>query len=222
LTRGADRSARVGGIAPWQRPIKRAIDVVGACVALTLSAPVALWIVWRIKRDSPGPVLFRQTRLGENMREFTVLKFRTMEMEVDDSVHRDYIRAAMNGSASRSGNGLYKLEREDSITAFGQWLRRTSLDEIPQFLNVLRGEMSLVGPRPCIQYEIEHFEPHHFERFSVPAGITGFWQVTLRAQASFREAVELDVQYVRTFSLLLDLRILLRTPGQVIRAGGTA
>jgi lipopolysaccharide/colanic/teichoic acid biosynthesis glycosyltransferase len=112
---------------------------------------------------------------------------------------------------------MYKLERRDAVTNFGSRLRRTSLDELPQLINVLRGDMSLVGPRPCIPYEIEHFEPHHLERFAMPQGITGLWQVTARANCSFAEALEMDVDYVRGWSLGLDLRLLLRTPLQVLR-----
>ena len=113
-----------------------------------------------------------------DMREFTALKFRTMRVDTDDAAHREYIRRTMDRDASRrTANGLYKLERDDAITPFGRWLRKTSLDELPQLINVLRGDMSLVGPRPCIPYETEHFQPHHFDRFLVPAGITGLWQV---------------------------------------------
>jgi lipopolysaccharide/colanic/teichoic acid biosynthesis glycosyltransferase len=128
----------------------------------------------------------------------------------------------MNAGAALGSNGLYKLDRSSAITPFGRWLRKTSLDELPQLLNVLRGEMSLVGPRPCIPYEIEHFAPHQFERFLVPAGLTGLWQVTARANSSFGEALEMDVAYVRGWSLGLDLRLLLRTPLQLFRQRVTA
>ena len=118
-----------------------------------------------------------------------------------------------------SENGLFKLERDDAITPFGRWLRKTSLDELPQLINVLRGDMSLVGPRPCIPYETEYFEPHHFERFLVPAGITGLWQVTARAHSTFGEALDMDVAYARSWSLGLDLWLLLRTPFAASCAG---
>jgi lipopolysaccharide/colanic/teichoic acid biosynthesis glycosyltransferase len=117
---------------------------------------------------------------------------------------------------------MYKLDRNDSITRVGRWLRKTSLDELPQLINVLRGDMSLVGPRPCLRYETEYFEPYHFERFLVPAGVTGLWQVTARAKSTFGEALDMDVAYVRGWSLALDLRLLLRTPAQVLRPGATA
>ena len=151
------------------------------------------------------------------MREFTALKFRTMKTGTDTDVHRQYIAATMSSSAEMNAGGLYKLDRTDTVTEFGRWLRRTSLDELPQLFNVLRGEMSLVGPRPCIPYEVENFAPHHRERFLMPQGITGLWQVTARANASYGEALDLDVAYVRGWSLGLDLRLLLRTPLQVLR-----
>ncbi len=123
---------------------------------------------------------------------------------------------------SPSENGLYKLDRSASVTKFGRLLRKTSLDELPQLINVVRGEMSLVGPRPCIDYETEGFAPHHFERFDVPAGLTGLWQVTARAHATFGEALDLDVAYARHWSLGLDLMLLLRTPFAMLRQrGGT-
>jgi exopolysaccharide biosynthesis polyprenyl glycosylphosphotransferase len=199
------------------RLLKRAIDIVGAVVGLAVTAPVFLVAAWRIKRESPGPVFFRQTRLGMGMKEFTALKFRTMKADADDAPHRDFIRQTMSSDASPPPNGMYKLERDDVVTPFGRWLRRTSLDELPQLINVLRGEMSLVGPRPCIPYETDEFAPHHFERFLVPAGITGYWQVTARAQSTFGEALDMDVAYARSWSLGLDLRLLCKTPLWVLR-----
>jgi lipopolysaccharide/colanic/teichoic acid biosynthesis glycosyltransferase len=151
------------------------------------------------------------------MKEFTALKFRTMRVDVDDGEHREYIKATMSSEATAAGNGLYKLDREADITPSGRWLRKTSLDELPQLINVIRGEMSLVGPRPCIPYEAENFAPHHFERFLVPPGITGLWQVAARARSSFGEALDMDVAYTRSWSLGLDLRLLCRTPFAVLR-----
>lgn len=214
------------GLAPVKisrssQAIKRLVDVVGSLFGLLALAPLFVYIAWRIRRDSPGPVFFRQTRLGMNMREFTTLKFRTMKVDTKDDEHRDFIKAIRSASALPQANGLYKLERDDAITPFGRWLRRTSLDELPQLINVLRGDMSLVGPRPCIPYETETFEPHHFERFLVPAGITGLWQVMARAHATFGEALDLDVAYARGWSLGLDLRLLFRTPAQLLGVRGT-
>jgi lipopolysaccharide/colanic/teichoic acid biosynthesis glycosyltransferase len=151
------------------------------------------------------------------MREFTMLKFRTMRADTDAAPHRAYIQQSMKDGTAVGPDELYKLDREDAVTPTGRWLRRTSLDELPQLINVLRGTMSLVGPRPCLDYETDHFAPHHFERFRVPAGITGLWQVTARGNASFAEALEMDVAYARDWSLRLDLSLLLRTPAEVLR-----
>ena len=197
--------------------VKRAIDLVGACFGLVLAAPLFLWAAWRIPRETPGPVFFRQTRLGEDMKEFTMLKFRTMTVDADPSLHQAYVEKAMNGHKDVGVDELYKMDPGDVVTPSGRWLRRTSLDELPQLINVLRGTMSLVGPRPCMAYETEQFAPHHYERFRAPPGITGLWQVTARAHASFAEALEMDVAYVRGWSLGLDLSLLLRTPGEVLR-----
>jgi exopolysaccharide biosynthesis polyprenyl glycosylphosphotransferase len=207
--------------APVSRAIKRTLDICVASLGLLLTSPLFAYVAWRIRRDSPGPVFFRQARLGQNMREFTTLKFRTMRVDTDETAHRDYIKSMMSSQTPARKNGLYKLDREDVVTPSGRWLRRTSLDELPQLINVLRGEMSLVGPRPCIPYETENFETHHFERFLVPAGLTGLWQVTARARSSFWEALEMDVAYARGWSLGLDLRLLCRTPLAIPRQGGT-
>jgi lipopolysaccharide/colanic/teichoic acid biosynthesis glycosyltransferase len=204
------------------RALKRALDVVGAGLALLVTAPLLVLIALWIRRDSPGPALFRQERVGQNMRPFTVLKFRTMTTDVDESAHRDYIRATMDPRTAVGGNGLYKLDRSAEVTRSGRWLRKTSLDELPQLLNVLRGDMSLVGPRPCLAYEVEYFEPHHFERFLAKPGLTGLWQVTARAKSTFAEALDMDVAYVRGWSFGLDLALICRTPLQLFRPSGTA
>ena len=187
-----------------------------------LSLPLFLVVPLLIRRESPGPALFRQTRLGEQMREFTVLKFRTMRVDADETRHREFIEATMDASAAPESNGLFKLDRGSEVTRVGAFLRHTSLDELPQLWNVLRGEMSLVGPRPCIPYETQFFRPHHFERFLVPAGLTGLWQVTARAHATFGEALDMDVAYARGWSLGLDLNLLLRTVRHVLTRKGTA
>ncbi len=200
------------------RALKRVIDVVATGIALIALAPLFAYITLRIRLDSEGPILFRQTRLGTNMKEFTALRFRTMTVGTDRSVRREAIQRAMDSSADGSeSGGVYKLETADRGTKFGRRLRRTGLDELPQLINVLRGEMSLVGPRPCLPYETENFEPHHLERFIMPQGLTGLWQVTARGNCTYGEALEMDVAYVRSWSLGLDLRLLLRTPLQVLR-----
>jgi exopolysaccharide biosynthesis polyprenyl glycosylphosphotransferase len=202
------------------RLFKRTVDAVLSALALFITAPLFAFVALKIRLDSPGPIFFRQTRLGYGMRPFTLLKFRTMYVDADHSEHRDYIKESMNREKAAEGNGLFKLERKSAVTHFGTWLRKTSLDELPQLINVLRGDMSLVGPRPCIPYETEFFEAHHFDRFLVPAGLTGLWQVTARAHSTFAEALDMDVAYAHGCSPGLDLRLLLRTPVRVL-AGST-
>jgi len=214
------------GLAPVSLPrssrmIKRSFDLVGASLGLLLSSPLFAVAALLIKLDSRGPVFFRQTRLGKDMREFTLLKFRSMQVDVDESKHRDYIAATMSSDAAVGENGCYKLDRKNEITRVGRWLRKTSLDELPQLINVVKGDMSLVGPRPCLPYELEFFSPHHLDRFQVPAGLTGLWQVSARAQSSFGEALDLDVLYAQSWSLGLDLSLIAKTPLQVLRSGGT-
>ena len=204
------------------RLLKRTLDYVGALAMLILLSPVMLVIAICIRFDSKGPVLFRQQRLGYEMEPFTVLKFRTMEVDTDEEEHRRYIESTLTHEASPNSNGLYKLDRTSSVTRVGAFLRKTSLDELPQLLNVLAGEMSLVGPRPCLDYETKGFAEHHFERFLVPPGLTGLWQVTARARSTFGEAVDMDVAYVRGWSLSLDLRLLLKTPLSLFRMRATA
>jgi lipopolysaccharide/colanic/teichoic acid biosynthesis glycosyltransferase len=155
------------------------------------------------------------------MREFTSLKFRTMRVGTPTNVHRGYIAASMAGAIKPEAGGLFKLDQSHAITPSGTWLRNSSLDELPQLINILRGDMSLVGPRPCIPYETEFFEPHHFERFSVPAGLTGLWQTSARAHGTFREALELDVAYARSSSFSYDLRLLFNTPMSLLSRKST-
>ena len=212
-------SARTTGLA---RASKRAIDIVGSALTLLVLSPLFLYIAWKVKRSSDGPVFFRQERLGENMKPFELLKFRTMAVDTDDGPHREYVRSIMDIAQAPAANNLYKLDRSDNVTGFGSWLRRTSLDELPQLINVLRGDMSLVGPRPCLAYECDLFDPQHFDRFLVPAGMTGLWQVTARARSTFKEALDLDATYARDRTLALDLRLLLQTPFSVLRSRGTA
>jgi len=209
-------------ISPSSRFLKRAVDYVVALAMLVVLAPVMLVIALAIRLDSPGPALFRQRRLGRDMPPFTVLKFRTMQVDTDEEEHRRYIESIATNQASPNDNGLYKLDRSDSVTRVGRFLRKTSLDELPQLLNILAGEMSLVGPRPCLDYETEEFEEYHFERFLMPPGLTGLWQVTARAKSTFAEALDMDVEYVRGWSLSLDLHLLLKTPFSLIRMRATA
>jgi exopolysaccharide biosynthesis polyprenyl glycosylphosphotransferase len=204
------------------RLLKRTLDNVGALAMLVVLAPLMLLIALAIRLDSTGPGLFRQRRLGYDMEPFTLLKFRTMRVDTDEEEHRRYIESTLTHAASPNSNGLYKLDRTSSVTRVGAFLRKTSLDELPQLLNVLAGEMSLVGPRPCLEYETKGFAEHHFERFLVPPGLTGLWQVTARARSTFGEALDMDVAYVRGWSLGLDLRLLLKTPLSLFRMRATA
>ena len=190
---------------------KRMVDIVVSASALVALSPLFLWIALRIKMGSPGPVFFRQPRLGQDRRAFIMLKFRTMVDGADDAPHRKYVREIMDPTVAPRGNNLYKLDRADEVTRVGTWLRRTSLDELPQLINVLRGEMSLVGPRPCIPYEVELYDPRHFDRFTVAAGMTGLWQLTARGHSTLKEALDLDAIYARNWSLRLDLHLLTRT-----------
>jgi exopolysaccharide biosynthesis polyprenyl glycosylphosphotransferase len=204
-------------MSPSSRLLKRALDIAGASFALVLTAPLFLIISLAIWWDTGGPIFFRQVRLGGGMKEFTILKFRTMAQGTDDSAHREAVKRGLNGAAPKEANGLFKPDQSNAVTRAGAWLRKTSLDELPQLINIIRGEMSLVGPRPSLPYEIDHFAPHHFERFLVPAGLTGLWQVTARAHASWAEALDMDVAYVRGWSFGLDFWLLCRTPFQAYR-----
>jgi lipopolysaccharide/colanic/teichoic acid biosynthesis glycosyltransferase len=208
-------------LARSSRLVKRGLDVSAAIFGLLLCAPFFAVVALLIRHDSSGPIFFRQTRLGISQRPFTMLKFRSMQDGTSDAEHRSYIEATSKPDATLSTDGLYKLDRLDSVTRVGRWLRRTSLDELPQLLNVLRGDMSLVGPRPCLPYEVEYFDAHHFDRFLVPAGITGLWQVTARAHATFIEALDMDVAYARGWSLGLDVALALRTLRQLVAGKAT-
>lgn len=196
---------------------KRALDVLTSAGGLLLLAPLLLLVALGVRLSSRGPALFRQERLGQGLEEFSVFKFRTMRTDAPDDLHREYIAKLAAGEVE--DETLKKLTQDPRVTRVGAVLRKTSLDELPQLINVLQGTMSLVGPRPALRYELEHYAPHHYERFSVKPGITGLWQVSGRNQLGFREMLELDVEYARTQSLLLDLKILAKTPWAAFRGG---
>ena len=213
----------------------RALDIVGSASLLIFASPLLLTIGVLIRLDSSGPVLFRQERVGRDRKPFTVNKFRTMHHGVAHDRHRDFVvglikgespaeqqaEIARQGPPSEGGPAsLYKMMSDPRITRFGRLLRRSSLDELPQLWNVLRGEMSLVGPRPAIPYEVEHYPPEWFDRFAVKPGLTGLWQVSGRSQVTLEEMVRLDVSYARQRSLWLNLRILARTIPAVLGARG--
>jgi lipopolysaccharide/colanic/teichoic acid biosynthesis glycosyltransferase len=200
---------------PVARLLKRTLDVVGAAVGLTLSAPLFAYAAWRIKRDSPGPVLSTRPRLGLGMREFTAFEFRTTRSESRGGSHLEYMRQTLAARADRET--VAETGGDDTVTPAGRWLQAKRLVELPRLINVLRGDMSLVGPRPCSPGETDGFAPHHFERFLVPAGITGPFQIEPPADSSADE-LELDVAYARSRSLLLDFKLLLKTPLALARS----
>ncbi len=200
-------------LTPWQRAAKRAIDLALAVPATVLALPLMAVIALLIKLTSPGPILFRQERLGENMRPFKMLKFRTMIAGAEEL--QEQVNIVLD-----NGKRLHKHENDPRVTKIGRLLRRWSLDELPQLFNVIRGDMSLVGPRPEMPWVVEQYEPWQFERFSVPQGITGWWQINGRAEKPMHLSTEDDIYYIRNYSLLLDIKILLKTPIAVIKGTG--
>ncbi len=192
---------------------RQLIEAMAALILLVLLLPLMAVIAIAVKLSSPGPVLFRQERLGFRRQPFQIIKFRTMVVNNDDSIHRDYVRRQFLEEVPPDGGepGLYKLAHDPRITRVGAFLRRTSLDELPQLWNVVRGELSFVGPRPVLAWEAELFPQEANRRFDVRPGITGLWQVSGRSRVDFRTALTLDVRYVETKSLRLDLWILLKT-----------
>ncbi len=200
--------------------IKRLIDIAGSLVALLLLSPAFIVIAVLIKMSSPGPVFFRQKRVGKFGQEFTFLKFRSMYVDNDPAIHKEYIRNLIGKKVDDSG-GTFKIKNDPRITAIGKFLRRSSLDELPQFINVLTGEMSLVGPRPPIPYEFESYSLWHRRRIAeAKPGITGEWQVHGRSRTTFDEMVRMDLRYIRNQSLWLDLKILVKTPLAVLTGHG--
>jgi len=201
--------------------VRRTRDICGALLILAIAAPLLLVIAVAIRRDSPGPVLFRQRRVGRGMRPFTVLKFRTMRIDSDSAPHREYVQALIGGDADRR-QGLYKLTGDTRVTRVGHVLRHWSLDELPQLWNVVRGDMSLVGPRPVIPYEVEHYPAWYLGRFAVRPGLTGLWQVSGRNERTYEEMVRLDLDYVAGQTLRTDAVILVKTVGVVLGRDGVA
>lgn len=204
-----------------QEAAKRVLDIVGSLAGIIVLTPL-LAVLWCVVRwTSAGPALYRQERLGRDKRSFTLLKFRTMYINNDDRIHRRYVTSLLSDAEAPVGgqHGLYKLEDDPRITKVGGWLRRLSLDEVPQLFNVLRGEMSLVGPRPVLAWEAEMFREPDQRRFEVKPGITGLWQVSGRSMLSYREQLALDVEYVQRRSFALDLAILASTVPALFRRG---
>jgi lipopolysaccharide/colanic/teichoic acid biosynthesis glycosyltransferase len=204
------------------------MDVAGSIAIIALFFPVFLAIALAITASSRGPILFRQQRIGQYGKPFTFLKFRSMKANNDSSVHEQYVAQLIAGNAQRfpsngngDGAGIYKLTNDARVTRVGAFLRRSSLDELPQVFNVLMGHMSLVGPRPAIPYEVAAYQTWHRRRvLEVKPGITGLWQVNGRCRLSFDEMVRLDIQYAKICSPWVDMKILLRTPRAVLVGDG--
>jgi lipopolysaccharide/colanic/teichoic acid biosynthesis glycosyltransferase len=205
-----------------RRGMPRVVDLVLGGAALLVLAPLMAGVALLVKCTSRGSVLFAQTRLGQDGKPFRMLKFRTMFADCDDRLHREYVQKLLTTPADslRSPGGLYKLVDDPRITRLGEWLRRSSLDELPQLINVLRGEMSLVGPRPALPWEAAMYDPRYARRFDVRPGITGLWQISGRNRLTAKQALDLDVEYVDRRSFRLDLAILCRTIPAVLSRDG--
>lgn len=202
--------------------VKRSVDIVGSIVGLILFSPFFLVLPVLIKLYSKGPVFFLQDRIGCNGERFKLIKFRSMYLDNDDIIHREYVTKLIKGQFDQStSQGVYKIQGDPRVTPIGWYLRKYSLDELPQFINVLKGDMSLVGPRPPIKYEVENYCGWQRNRLmGKKPGITGLWQVTGRSSTCFDDMVRLDLRYLRGWSIMLDLKILLRTPGAVFKTKG--
>lgn len=203
-------------------PLKRAMDIVGSFIALLVFLPAIALIGVLVKLTSKGPALFCQKRIGQYGEEFTFFKFRTMYVDNDPEIHREYVtRLIAGGGNLGQGKGIYKLTNDPRVTPFGRFLRRSSLDELPQFVNVLMGDMSLVGPRPPLLYEYERYQTWHKRRvLELKPGLTGLWQVEGRSRKTFDEMVRMDLKYAYIRSLWVDLRIICQTPGAMFSGRG--
>jgi lipopolysaccharide/colanic/teichoic acid biosynthesis glycosyltransferase len=202
--------------------LKRAMDIFGSLVALIAFLPAFAIIALLIKLTSKGPVLFCQKRVGQYGKEFNFFKFRTMYVGNDPQIHREYVAKLIAGGGDlEQGNGIYKLVNDPRITSLGRFLRKTSLDELPQFVNVLKNDMSLVGPRPPLPYEYERYKTWHKRRvLELKPGLTGLWQVEGRSRTTFDEMVRMDIKYANMSSLWMDIKILLQTPAAMFSGRG--
>ncbi len=218
LPLGRKKPALVGNYAP----VKRALDIVAALGLVLFFGPLMLLIGLGIRISSPGPILYHQTRIGKNGKTFRMLKFRSMQVVNNPDLHREYVQMLIkqNTDPQAMGKSSVKLLGDPRITGVGKYLRKFSLDELPQFFNVLRGEMSMVGPRPPLPYEYEVYQEWHKQRLRVSPGITGLWQVKAHNTVAFDEMVRLDIEYIQTMNLWLDLKIMAFTPVEMIRGKG--
>lgn len=218
-----DEDPQLGRVAAFS---KRFMDIVGALVGIIVFSPIMLLTAIAIATTSTGAIIFRQTRLGKGAVPFVFLKFRSMRVDSDDSIHRQYVSNLIDGKLDSVNEGdesrpHYKMSRDPRVTRVGRIIRSTSIDELPQFFNVLRGDMSLVGPRPPLPYEVEKYQSWHLRRvLQIRPGITGLWQVEGRSKTSFDDMVRLDLRYIRHWSIWLDVKILLRTILVVLRRDG--
>lgn len=205
--------------ARWEPVARRAVDLVVVLIALLVLVIPMLLVALAIRLGTPGPALYRQQRVGRGGRPFTMYKFRTMRVGGSDAQHRELIARELRGEDTSVG-GSWKIDCDPRVTRLGTILRRTSADELPQLLNVLRGQMALVGPRPCLEWEKEMFPPKYAGRFDVRPGLTGLWQVSGRSTMGTLEMLELDLTYVRSWSFWTDLTILVRTVPTLLRGHG--
>jgi len=209
----------------WEKGLKRSVDIIFSLLVLVLGFPFFLAIALLIKLTSKGPVFFKQERIGERGEVFVIYKFRTMRKGADDSIHREFTKNFILGKIDKTTldgqkASVYKITKDPRITGIGNFLRKTSLDELPQFINILKGEMTIVGPRPPLPYEYEYYDEWHKLRLKVKPGLTGLWQVSGRSSVPFNEMVMLDLYYIENWSLMLDLKIILRTIPVMFRGAG--
>jgi lipopolysaccharide/colanic/teichoic acid biosynthesis glycosyltransferase len=203
--------------------LRRLFDVLFALALILLLSPILIGVALAVRLDSRGPAFFRQRRVGYGEGEFTLFKFRSMRVDADPRGHQEYVTALIKGEGETLDGGrenLYKLAVDNRITPVGHWIRRWSLDELPQLFNVVKGDMTLVGPRPAIAYEVAEYPTWYRKRFSVKPGLTGYWQVSGRSERTYEEMVRLDIEYAERRSLGLDLLILLKTPWVVLSRKG--
>jgi exopolysaccharide biosynthesis polyprenyl glycosylphosphotransferase len=214
------------GVSWLELLLKRGVDIVGSIIGMLTFMPVMIITALAIKATSPGPVIFRQIRLGKQGTPFTFYKFRSMYVHTNDQIHREYVKEFINGANEKINQGnadkpLYKLKSDPRITKVGKFIRKTSIDELPQFFNVLKGDMSLVGPRPPLPYEAEKYQAWQLKRIlEMKPGITGLWQVEGRSKTGWDDTVRLDIRYIQNWSLLMDIQILLKTVKEVLRCRG--
>jgi exopolysaccharide biosynthesis polyprenyl glycosylphosphotransferase len=209
----------------YYRIFKRCFDFLGSVLLLILASPILLISAVLIRYTSRGPIIYKQRRIGKDGKEFLFYKFRTMQVDNDDTIHREYLRKLICRDSGKEhciedAQTIYKIKNDPRVTSVGRFLRKWSIDELPQLFNVLKGEMSLIGPRPPIYYETEYYEDWHWQRLSVLPGITGFWQVCGRSRVRFDEMVFMDIFYIKNISFFTDLKIMFKTIPAVLFSKG--